>query len=72
MRAELLRKPFCAKCNGDGVEPLERAGKLERLKVKPPALWYKVVYLVFGYSALLSGLYLLVAGIIYSASIQLH
>jgi cytochrome b subunit of formate dehydrogenase len=54
------------------VERLESEGKIERIKVKPPALWYKVIYFVFGYSALLSGIYLLVAGIMYSASIRLH
>ena len=54
------------------VERLESAGKLERIKTKPPALWFKVVYFVFGYSALLSGIYLLVAGIMYSAHVRLH
>ena len=51
------------------VERLRSEGKLEEVAARPPALWYKVVYFVFGYSALLFGVYLLVFGLIYSRSI---
>ncbi|PKN68191.1 MAG: cytochrome C [Deltaproteobacteria bacterium HGW-Deltaproteobacteria-15] len=52
------------------VERLRRKGKLEEVAARPPALWYKVVYFIFGYSALLFGVYLLVFGIIYSPSMR--
>jgi hypothetical protein len=54
------------------AERLAGEGKLEKIKVKPPALWYKVVYFAFGYAALLFGVYLLIGGILYSSSIRLH
>ena len=54
------------------VERLAGEGSLEGIKAKPPALWYKVVYFVFGYSALLFGVYLLVGGIAHSSYIRLH
>ncbi|MEW6668617.1 MAG: cytochrome C [Thermodesulfobacteriota bacterium] len=54
------------------VERLAAEGRLEKVEAKPPALWYKVVYFVFGYSALLFGVYLLVGGIAYSSYIRLH
>lgn len=54
------------------VERLKREGRLEDIKAKPPATWFKVLYSVFGYSALGFGIYLLVNGIIYSRYIQLH
>ena len=54
------------------IERLKQEGNLERLKVNPPGLWYRVLYFIFGYTALISGVYLLVNGIIYSRSIGLH
>jgi len=54
------------------VERLRSEGKLEFVEAKPPALWYKVVYFVFGYSALIFGVYLLINGIVYSPHIRLH
>ncbi len=54
------------------VARLGSTGRLDRVKAKPPALWYKVLYFVFGYSALLCGVYLLVMGISYSRQVRLH
>ena len=54
------------------VERLKREGKLELANPKPPALWYRVVYFVFGYTALAFGLYLLINGIVYGRYIRLH
>jgi len=54
------------------VERLRKEGKLEYAAAKSPALWYRIVYFVFGYSALLFGVYLLVNGIVYSRYIRLH
>ena len=54
------------------VERLKQEGKLEFMITKPPALWYRVVYFIFGYIALGFGIYILVNGIIYGRYIQLH
>ncbi len=54
------------------VERLKKEGKLELANPKPPALWYRVLYFVFGYTALAFGLYLLINGIVYSRYIRLH
>ena len=54
------------------VERLKSEGKLELANPKPPVLWYRVLYFVFGYTALAFGLYLLINGIIYSRYIRLH
>lgn len=54
------------------VERLIREGKLEQMKVKPPARWYRVLYYSFGYLALSFGIYLLVNGIIYIRYARLH
>jgi hypothetical protein len=54
------------------VERLRKEGKIEPAVVKSPALWYRVVYFAFGYSALVFGVYLLVNGIAYSRYIRLH
>ena len=54
------------------VERLKQEGKLEFMITKPPALWYRVVYFIFGYIALGFGIYMLVNGIIYGRYIQLH
>ena len=50
----------------------EVVGKLETIKTKPPTLWHKIIYFVFGYSALLYGIYFLIAGIMYSSNMPLH
>ncbi|RJR51697.1 MAG: cytochrome C [Desulfobacteraceae bacterium] len=52
------------------IERLKKEGKLEEVAASPPALWYKVVYFVFGYSALLFGVYLLIFGIMYSSFVR--
>ena len=54
------------------VERLKKEGKIELMKAKPPALWYRVLYFIFGYTALGFGVYMLINGIIYSRYIQLH
>ncbi len=54
------------------VERLKKEGKLEPMNPKLSALWYRVLYFVFGYMALAFGLYLLVNGIVYSRHIRLH
>jgi len=54
------------------VERLKKEGKLERQQAKPPALWYRILYFIFGYTALGFGIYILVNGIIYGRYIELH
>lgn len=54
------------------LEQLKKEGQLETIKAKPPPLWYKIIYFIFGYAALGFGVYLLVNGIIYSRYITLH
>ncbi|RJQ64231.1 MAG: cytochrome C [Desulfobacteraceae bacterium] len=54
------------------VERLKKEGKLEVIEANPPALWYRVVYFAFGYTALGFGIYLLINGIVYSPHIRLH
>ena len=54
------------------VERLKKEGKFELMEAKPPALWYRVLYFIFGYTALGFGVYILINGIIYSRYIQLH
>ena len=54
------------------VERLEKEGKLEDAIAKPPALWYRVLYFIFGYTALGIGIYLLISGIIYGRHVGLH
>ncbi len=54
------------------VERLKREGKLEDMIAEPPARWYRILYFVFGYTALGFGIYILINGIIYGRYIQLH
>ncbi len=54
------------------VERLRQEGRLELMKTRPPALWYRVLYFVFGYTALGFGIYILINGIVYGRYIQLH
>ncbi len=52
------------------VERLEVEGELEH--VEPPPLWFRVLYFIFGYSALGFGVYILINGIVYSMYVRLH
>jgi len=54
------------------VERLREEGRLELVSAKPPAFWFRVLYFIFGYSALSFGVYLLINGIAYSRFIRLH
>ena len=54
------------------VERLEQEGKLDLVNSKPPVRWFRVIYFVFGYAAVFSGVYLLVNGIIYSRAVSFH
>ena len=54
------------------VERLQKEGRLEGAAAKHSVLWYRVIYFIFGYTALGIGIYLLINGIIYSPYIQLH
>jgi len=54
------------------VERLKAEGTFEPAKVAPPAVWYRVLYFIFGYSALAFGVYLLINGIVYSRYIRVH
>jgi hypothetical protein len=54
------------------VERLKKEGKLEYSRANPPARWYRITYFVFGYMAIVFGIYLLINGIIYSRYIRLH
>jgi cytochrome b subunit of formate dehydrogenase len=54
------------------VQRLKAEGKLTTIQANPPALWYRVLYFVFGYAVVIVGVYLLVNGIIYSRYVALH
>jgi cytochrome b subunit of formate dehydrogenase len=54
------------------VERLKREGKFESRIANPPTLWYRIIYFIFGYTALGFGLYILINGIIYGRYIELH
>jgi len=54
------------------VERLKREGRLEEMKTTPPAKWFRVVYYIFGCSALSFGIYLLANGIVFSRHVNLH
>ena len=54
------------------VERLKKEGKLELITTQPPAVWYRVLYFVYGYAALFTGIYMLVNGIVYSRNISFH
>ena len=54
------------------VERLKAEGRLGTGLRPAPAPWYKATYFVFGYAVVISGLYLLINGIIYARHITLH
>lgn len=54
------------------IERIRQEGRQTGLRAEQPVSWYRVTYYVFGYAVLTSGIYLLVNGIIYSRSINLH
>ena len=54
------------------VERLKKEGKFEQAMTNSPSRWYRVLYFIFGYSALGFGLYILINGIVYGRYIQLH
>jgi len=55
-----------------GLERLKKEGKLELASPKPPSRRYRILYFLFGYTALACGVYLLINGIAYSRYIRLH
>jgi cytochrome b subunit of formate dehydrogenase len=54
------------------VGRLKKERRIESAAARPPALWYRVLYYVFGFTALSCGIYLLINGIIYSRYLRLH
>jgi cytochrome b subunit of formate dehydrogenase len=54
------------------VERLEREGKLDLVNSKPPRRWFRVIYYVFGYTAVISGIYILINGIINGRTVGFH
>ena len=54
------------------VERIQGEGRLGFGEQAGPLPWYRAVYFVFGYAVVISGLYLLINGIIYARHITLH
>ena len=54
------------------VQRLQEEGKLESASSAAPSLWYRRLYFMFGYAALIFGVYMLINGIMYSRQISLH
>ncbi|MEW6532354.1 MAG: cytochrome b/b6 domain-containing protein [Thermodesulfobacteriota bacterium] len=54
------------------IARLESEGKLEQATVVAPSLPFRVAYLIFGYSVMGVGVYLLINGIVYSRYVTLH
>jgi cytochrome b subunit of formate dehydrogenase len=54
------------------VKRLKETGEFEDRIAAPPALWYRILYYTFGYTALGFGLYILINGIINGKYIHLH
>ncbi|MGA6925801.1 MAG: cytochrome b/b6 domain-containing protein [Desulfosarcina sp.] len=54
------------------LDRIRQEGRQESMAGREPALWYRVVYLLFGFTVVTTGVYLLVNGIIYSRGINLH
>jgi cytochrome b subunit of formate dehydrogenase len=51
---------------------LEMEGKIHKVAVAGPPQWYRVLYFVFGYTAIAVGLYLLINIFIYRSYIEWH
>ncbi|MDD5641870.1 MAG: hypothetical protein PHX53_09490 [Syntrophales bacterium] len=54
------------------IARLQEEGRLQEVMVPGPPSWYRVLYFVFGYSALIVGLYLLFVIIIYRNYVEWH
>ncbi len=54
------------------IARLREEEKLERVMVEGPPPWFRVIYFIFGYAALLTGLYLLINIFIYRNYIEWH
>jgi len=54
------------------IARLEEHGRLEEVMVPGPPRWYRIVYFVFGYAALVVGLYLLINIFLYRNYIEWH
>jgi cytochrome b subunit of formate dehydrogenase len=54
------------------IARLQEEGRLEEVMVAGPPRWYRVIYFVFGYSAVVVGLYLLLNLLIYRSYIEWH
>jgi cytochrome b subunit of formate dehydrogenase len=54
------------------IARLEREGRLEKIAVAAPPQWYRVLYFVFGYTAIAVGLYLLINIFIHRSYIEWH
>ncbi|MEA3410821.1 MAG: cytochrome b/b6 domain-containing protein [Pseudomonadota bacterium] len=54
------------------VARLDRLNQLKDLATTPPALWFRMLYFVFGYAVIGLGVYLVIWGIYYSRFVSLH
>ena len=54
------------------LDRIRQEGLEENMTARQPATWYRAAYMFFGFAAVASGIYLLINGIIYSRSINLH
>jgi hypothetical protein len=54
------------------VNRLKEEGQLELAMGSPPALWFRVLYFIFGYAALGFGIYLIINMIVYGPYVTLH
>ncbi len=54
------------------ITRLREAGRLEEAIVPGPPRWYRVLYFIFGYTAMVVGLYLLFTILIYRSHIEWH
>ncbi|MEW6658703.1 MAG: cytochrome b/b6 domain-containing protein [Thermodesulfobacteriota bacterium] len=54
------------------IARLQEEGRLEEVMVAGPPRWYRVMYFIFGYSAVAVGLYLLINLLIYRSYIEWH
>ena len=54
------------------IARLREEGKLEKVMVAGPPTWFRVIYFIYGYAALLTGLYLLSNLFVYRNYIEWH